>query len=132
MKLLRRALGIALVSVLAATILPATAVFATDPTPTIAVSSNKHVYVAGQTAAITVVVSGAGSGKYLRLTVTRANGTSSEVDSGAYDDTFHFAFAMYIDSTLTTELLDADKTTVLATDQKVFPVQAALGTAIGG
>ena len=121
-------LAVALVALSAVSVLPADA---TDP-PDIAVRANRSVYVAGQTASITVVVSGAGSGKYLRATLKRANGTSTVVNTGAYDDTFHFEFAMYFDSTLKTELLDADKTTVLDTDNKVFPVKAAVSSAIAG
>jgi len=129
MKLWGRLLVVALTAVLATSVLPASA---EDPPPSITVHADRSTYVAGQTAAITVVVSGAGSGKYLRLTLSRANGTSTVVNSGATDDTFHFDFAMYIDSSLKTELIDTDKTTVLDSDQKVFPVKAAIGSAISG
>lgn len=129
MKLFKRGLVVALVSVLATAFVPASA---EDSPPHIDVQANKTVYVAGQTAEITVVVSGAGSGKYLRLTVTRADGSTAQASTGAYDDTFHYNFAMYIDSSLKTELIDADQTTVLQTDQKVFPVQAKVSSVVGG
>lgn len=132
MKLWGRLLVVALVSVLATSVLPLFPASATDPAPAISVHANRSVYTAGQTAAITVVVTGAGSGKYLQLTLTRSNGTSSVVNTGAYDDTFHFDFAMYINSSLKTELIDTDGTTVLASDQKVFPVKAAVESAIAG
>ncbi|MFL6174430.1 MAG: hypothetical protein ACJ716_16185 [Marmoricola sp.] len=128
MKLWGRVLVVALVSILFSSALPT---FAADP-PKISVRLNRSVFVAGQTAVVTVVVSGAGSGKYLRVTLTRANHTSNSVSTGAYDDTFRFDFSMYIDSSVRTELIDTDKTTVLASNVRALPVRAAVGSAIAG
>lgn len=129
MKLWGRVLIVALVSFLGISVVPA---YATDPPPSISVRINRSIYVAGQTAVVTVTVSGAGSGKYLRLTLNRANHTSYSESSFTYDDVLTFKYSMYIDSSVKAELIDTDKTTVLATRTRNLPVRAAVGSAIAG
>ena len=134
MKLWGRLLVVMLAAVLSTSVLPsALPAFATDSSSaSISLYANRSVYLAGDTAKITVVVYGAGSGKYLRVTLTRANGTSTVVNSYAYNDTFRRDFTMYVDSTVKAELIDTDKTTVLDTKSKTLPVRAVVGSDIVG
>ena len=120
-----RLVVLALVAALLAIPVMVSSASAADPT-TVSITKDRSYYVAGQSAQLTVVTSGTGSGKALRVTVSYANGATRTVSSGATDDTFTFEFGMYINSTIRADVLDGD--TVVATDEVTMPVRAKLGT----
>jgi hypothetical protein len=126
MKLWGRVLVAALVSVLFTSVLPATAA---DPPPSLDARSDKTTYVAGQTANIAVAVSNSGPSTHLRVVATFANGTTKVLDdTDVYSGTKRYAVYMYFDTRIDAYVAGATE----PDDTLKLPVQAAIGSAIGG
>ena len=124
MKLWGRVLVAALLAVLSTSVLPA---FAT--TPSLDARSDKTTYVAGQTANVAVTVSNAGASTHLKVVAKFANGTSRTLDdTDVYSGTKHYAVYMYVDTKIYAYVAGSAQ----PNDTLVLPVQAAVGSAIGG
>lgn len=126
MKLWGRILLVALVSVLSFTVLPA---FAAG-SPSVRVHTNKTVYVAGQTAVLSFTISNAGQNTHLKVVATYANGVKKTLnDTDVYTDSVpDEQVYMYYDTRI--DVYVAGSTQPNATLH--LPVQAAIGSAIGG
>lgn len=119
-------LGAALVAV-ACVVFTAVPASAGDPAPAVTIAKDKAIYVSGQTEHLTVKVTGAGEGKDLVLTARFPNGTQKVVAAtGAYDDTFHFSFGVYVNHVVRADVLDGD--TVVATASVSVPQYARITT----
>ncbi|RNL78350.1 hypothetical protein [Nocardioides marmorisolisilvae] len=126
MKLWGRLLVVALVSVLSTSVLPA---FAEDPPPSVAAHTNKSIYVAGQTADVSVTVSNAGASTHLKVVARFANHTSKVLDdTSVYSGTKHYAVYMYIDTKIDVYVADATSPSQTLS----LPVRAQLQSAIAG
>ncbi|MCW2787136.1 MAG: hypothetical protein JWP74_3653 [Marmoricola sp.] len=126
-------LAFAAASVVIPTVPPLLNAAVADPTPTVAITTDHASYVAGKVEQVTVVVAGAGSGKELRITAAFPNATTkvlAESDSVDDEGTFHFSYTVYVNHTLTADILDG--TNVVATAHVTVAESAGLNTDVKG
>lgn len=118
---------VALVAVLATSVLPAAA---EDPPPDVEVHSNKTTYVAGQTAVLSFTISNAGQNTQLKVVVTLADGTSKVYNhTNVYtDDVPDESVYMYYDTRIDVYVAGSTE----PNDTLYLPVQAAIGSSVAG
>jgi hypothetical protein len=137
MKLWGRVLIVALVSILATSVLPASAA---DAPPSVSAYANKSIYVARQTATITVTVWNVGPSAHLKVVARDATGASKLLDDsnvssepGTNHATKHYSLFMYYDTKVDVYVAGAGEPIKTEPNKTLsLPVRVELGTAIMG